>query len=166
MVTDGDARERVRRLAASAAGASVGDDACLADRLRGRQQALDATYRRLAGGAPGADRPAAEWLLDNYHVVERAFRLVREEFPPAFERRLLRSAGGELAGSPVAYALAREIVMAGAHHVDVETIARLAAEFQALRPLSIAEVWALPVLLRIVLLESLASAVKIGRAHV
>ncbi len=162
MVTDGDARERVRRLAASAAGASVGDDARLADRLRGPQRTLDATYRRLAGGAPGADRPAAEWLLDNYYVVERTFRLVREEFPQAFERRLPRSATGELAGFPVAYALAREIVTAGAHHVDVETTARLAAEFQTVRPLSMAEVWALPVLLRIVLLESLASAVAIA----
>jgi cyclic beta-1,2-glucan synthetase len=162
VVTDGDARDCVRRLAASAAGASVGDVARLADRLRGPQRTLDATYRRFAGGAPGADRPAAEWLLDNYYVVERTFRLVREEFPQAFERRLPRNATGELAGFPVAYALAREVVTAGAHHVDAETTARLAAEFQTVRPLSMAEVWALPVLLRIVLLESLASAVAIA----
>jgi len=142
--------------------ASVGEGPRLADRLRGPQHALDAAYRRLAGGAPGADRPAAEWLLDNYYVVERTFRLVREEFPRAFERRLPRTTVGELSGLPVAYALARRIATAGAHHVHVETIARVAAEFQTLRPLSMAEVWALPVLLRIVLLESLASAVAVA----
>jgi cyclic beta-1,2-glucan synthetase len=162
VVSDGDARERIRRLAAGAGAASAAGGSHLADRLRGPQQALDAAYRRLAGGAPGADRPAAEWLLDNYYIVERAVHLVREEFPPAFERRLPRSAAGELRGLPVAYALAREIVTASAHHVEGETIARLVEEFQTVRPLSMAEVWALPVLLRIVLLESLAGAVGIA----
>jgi cyclic beta-1,2-glucan synthetase len=162
VVSDGDARERIRRLAASTGAASAAGGSHLADRLRGPQQALDAAYRRLAGGGPGADRPAAEWLLDNYYIVERAIRLVREEFPPAFERRLPGSTGGELRGLPVAYALAREIVTASAHHVEAETIARLVEEFQTVRPLSMAEVWALPVLLRIVLLESLAGAVAIA----
>ena len=129
----------------------------LVERLHGPEQALGATHRRLAGGGPGADRPAAEWLLDNYYIVERAFRFVREEFPPAFERRLPRSAAGE--GLPVIYGLAREIVTASPHHVEVETITRFVEQFQAVRPLSMAEIWALPVLLRIVLIESLAEAV-------
>jgi cyclic beta-1,2-glucan synthetase len=129
----------------------------LVERLHGPEQALEATHRRLAGGGRGADRPAAEWLLDNYYVVERAFRFVREEFPPAFERRLPRGATGE--GLPVLYGLAREIVTASPHHVEGETITRLVEQFQAVRPLSMAEIWALPVLLRIVLIESLAAAV-------
>ncbi len=161
-MNDRDAFERVRRLAASASVASRGKGVRLAERLRGPQHVLDATYRRLAGGAPGADRPAAEWLLDNYYIVERAFQLVREEFPPAFERRLPRSATGQLRGFPVAYALAQEIVTAGAQHIEMEATVRLVEAFQTIRPLSIAEVWALPVLLRIVLLESLASAVTVA----
>jgi cyclic beta-1,2-glucan synthetase len=162
VASDGDVRERIRRLAASARAASAGDGPHLADRLRGPQQALEITYRRLAGGAPGADAPAAEWLLDNYYIVERAFELVREQFPPAFERRLPIGAAGELCGLPVVYALAREIVTASARHVEMETVARLLEEFQTVRPLSMAESWALPVLLRIVLLESLADAVAIA----
>jgi cyclic beta-1,2-glucan synthetase len=161
VVSDGAARERIRRLAAGA-GAAFAAGPHLADRLRGPQQALDAAHRRLAGGAPGADRPAAEWLLDNYYLVERAVQVVREGFPPAFERRLPCRAGGELHGLPVTYALAREIVTASASHVEAETITRLIGEFQAVRPLSMAEVWALPMLLRIVLLESLAGAVAIA----
>ena len=152
----------MRRLAASAGAGSAGVGPRLADRLRSPQQALDATYRRLTGGGPGAGRLAAEWLLDNYYIVERAFELVHEQFPPEFERRLPLCAAGDLRGFPVAYALAREIVTASAHHVEVETIARLVGEFQTVRPLSMAEGWALPVLLRIVLLESLADAVAIA----
>ena len=59
-------------------------------------------------------------------------------------------------------ALAQGIVTACAHHVELEAIIRHVAESQALRPLSIAEVWALPLVLRIVLLEALASAVAIA----
>lgn len=158
-----DACERVRRLAAAGAAPRGRHGPRLTDGLRRAQPTLESAYRRLAGGS-AADRPAAEWLLDNYYIVERAFRLVREEFPLAFERRLPGLATGEGRGRPVAYALAREIVSAGAHHVDAETTARLVAEFQAIRPLTIAELWALPALLRVVLLESLAAAVAVALA--
>jgi cyclic beta-1,2-glucan synthetase len=87
---------------------------------------------------------------------------VREEFPLAFERRLPRCAAGEWPGLPVAYALAREIVTASAHDVEAAAIRSRVGEFHTVRPLSMAEVWALPVLLRIVLLESLADAVTIA----
>jgi cyclic beta-1,2-glucan synthetase len=142
--------------------APVGERTRLADRLHDPQESLAAAYRRLASGSPGADRPAAEWLLDNYYIVEDAFRLVREEFPRGFERRLPHHATGDLAGLPVAYGLARQIATASAYRVDVEAIVRVVAEFQTRRPLSMAEVWALPLLLRVVLLESLASAVAVA----
>jgi len=58
----------------------------IVDRLRGAQETLQAAYRRLVEASD--DSIAAEWLLDNYYIVERAFRLVREEFPSEFERRL------------------------------------------------------------------------------
>jgi cyclic beta-1,2-glucan glucanotransferase len=156
---DDSPRARVRRLAAGGVSASAGGGPRVVERLRGPEQALEAAHRRLAAGGPGADRPAAEWLLDNYYIVERSCRLVRDEFSPAFERRLPRSAAVEVSGLPVVYALAREIVTASPHHVEVEPITRAVEEFQTVRPLSMAEIWALPVLLRIVLVESLAEAV-------
>ena len=81
---DDSARARVQRLAAGAVSAFAGGGPRLVERLRGPEQALEAARRRLATGGPGADRPAAEWLLDNYYIVERTCRFVREEFPPAF----------------------------------------------------------------------------------
>ena len=102
---------------------------------------------------------AAEWLLDNYYIVERAFRLVRDEFPSEFERRLPQVPSGDLQGYPLVYALACEVVAAGQSHVDLDTLIHLVGDFQAARSLSIAEVWALPILLRLALLESLARTV-------
>jgi cyclic beta-1,2-glucan synthetase len=159
-VVHNDARAGVRLLAAGATSAFAGGPRVV-DRLDAPAQAIEAAHRRLGEGGPEADRPAAEWLLDNYYIVERAVRLVREEFPPAFERHLPSSAAGDVSGLPVVYALAREIVTPSPQHVEVEAIARLVEEFQTVRPLSMAEAWALPVLLRIVLIESLADAVAI-----
>ncbi len=129
----------------------------VADRLRGAQQTLQAAYRRLAEASEGSI--AAEWLLDNYYIVERAFRLVRDEFPSEFERRLPQVPSGDLQGYPLVYALAGEVVAAGQSHVDLDTLIHLVGDFQAARTLSIAEVWALPILLRLALLESLARTV-------
>ena len=92
----------------------------VAERLRGAQQTLQAAYRRLAEASEGSI--AAEWLLDNYYIVERAFRLVRDEFPSEFERRLPQVPSGDLQGYPLVYALACEVVAAGQSHVDLDTL--------------------------------------------
>jgi cyclic beta-1,2-glucan synthetase len=157
-VSAGDVRDRVRLLAQAEPSPATRGDPRLPDRLREPEQTIAAAWQRLAAGGPGAEQPAAEWLLDNYYIVERAFRQVREQLAWAFERRLPRLAAGALSRYPIAYGLAREIVTAGSQLVEVDQVTRLVAEFQAYRPLCIAEVWALPLLLRVALLESLAAA--------
>ena len=156
---DEEVHARVRLLAAGAT-SGVRSSPRVVARLEGPAQVLDAAHRRLAERGPGVDRQAAEWLLDNYYVVERSIQFVRERFSPAFERRLPRSAAPP--GLPVVYGLAREIAGAAPHHIEGESIERLVEEFQTVRPLSMAEVWALPVLLRVVLIEALADAVAIA----
>jgi cyclic beta-1,2-glucan synthetase len=119
-------------------------------------QAIERAYRRLrdTGGGAG-ESPAAEWLLDNYYIVERAVRVIRDELPREFERRLRRLTTGDLTGYPLVFALAREFVTIGRGHVDADSTTRLTSEFQTLRLLSMAEIWALPILLRAALLERL-----------
>ncbi|HSP96025.1 MAG TPA: glucoamylase family protein, partial [Candidatus Dormibacteraeota bacterium] len=142
---------------AGGAGAGSTRGRRVAERLHGVQQTLQAAYRRLAEASEGSI--AAEWLLDNYYIVERAVRLVRDEFPSEFERRLPQVPSGDLQGYPLVYAVAREVVAAGQSHLDLDTLIHLISEFQVPRSLSIAEVWALPILLRLALLESLARTV-------
>jgi cyclic beta-1,2-glucan synthetase len=151
-----EASEPLRLLAAAPVVRARRSAPRTADLLGGARQAIDAAYRRLrAAGGEAIEAPAAEWLLDNYYVVERAFAVLREDLARDFEQRLPRLATGPLAGRPLVWSLAREIVAAGEGYVDVETTTRLTAEFQALRRLSIAEGWALPILLRGALLERL-----------
>jgi cyclic beta-1,2-glucan synthetase len=143
----------------------------LVTRLRAPERALGAAYRRLTE-LPRAviERSrAAEWLLDNHYVVQRALRGLKEEFPIGFERKLRTLAEGPWRGLPLVYVAAREIAAAGQGRVDIDWLATAVADFQTQRALTIAELWALPALLRLALIEQLAaatSALPVGDASV
>ena len=84
----------------SAAGSSTGRS--LAVRLEENESVLLQSYRAIAG-AVGEGRPitpAAEWLLDNYHLVEEQIREIRDDLPPGFYRQLPKLASGPFAGYP------------------------------------------------------------------
>ncbi|MGE0521257.1 MAG: cellobiose phosphorylase, partial [Candidatus Binatia bacterium] len=135
----------------------------LVARLEKPQRAIEAAYQRLAVAPPQAVEASheAEWLLDNHYIVRRAARSLREEFPVGFERRLRVFTSGAAAGRPLVYELARELVAAETCNVDVASLAVITAAFQTERPLTIAELWALPALLRLALLEALAEAIAV-----
>lgn len=104
---------------------------------------------------------AAEWLLDNFYVVQQVVRQIDEDLPPGFYRRLPKlAAGPEPAGLPRIYALAKELVLIEQAQLDRERIQQFVQAYQALTPLTMGEIWALPIMLRFVLLESLAQAVN------
>src|ERR1035437_8983320 len=92
------ARSQHHPLLAGVAGSGSKRGRRVADRLRGAPQTLQAAYRRLAQASDvAADGSlAAAWLLENYYIVERAFRLRRDGCPAEFERRLPQVATGDL----------------------------------------------------------------------
>ena len=74
-------------------------------------RALRGVYTALAEDArQEAMSPAAEWLLDNFHIVSAAARDIQHDLPPSFFRRLPRVAADEFAGLPRIYALALELI--------------------------------------------------------
>ncbi len=72
----------------------------LAVRLRDNESVLLDAYRTIADavGEGHAITPAAEWLLDNYHLVEEQIREIRDDLPPGYYRQLPKLAGGPFAG--------------------------------------------------------------------
>jgi cyclic beta-1,2-glucan synthetase len=131
-------------------------EAPLLARLSDTRRILEATHDRLAAGA---DRdvdvgPAGEWLLDNFHVVREHIREVRETLPRGYYRELPELAGGHLAGYPRVYELAITLISHSEGRVDVENLDRFVGAFQDVAPLAIGELWALPAMLRLALIES------------
>ena len=99
--------------------------------------------------------PAAEWLLDNYHLVEAQIREVRDDLPAGYYRQLPKLADGPLAGYPRIFGLAWAYVAHTDSHIDADILSQFVQAYQSVQPLTIGELWALPITLRVVLIENL-----------
>jgi cyclic beta-1,2-glucan synthetase len=134
----------------------------LAARLRENETVLLAVYRDLARSVREGEAatPAAEWLLDNFHLVEEQIRQVRDDLPPRYYRRLPKLADGPFAGYPRVFGIAWAYIAHTDSRFDPETLSRFARAYQRIQPLTIGELWALTITLRIVLVENLRRAAK------
>ena len=97
----------------------------------------------------------AEWLLDNFYVLEEVFREVRADLPAGYYRELPVVAGGAWAGLPRIYALAVSLITHTDSRLDDSLILRFVMAYQDVAPLTIGELWAVPTMLRLALLENL-----------
>lgn len=110
--------------------------------------------------------PAAEWLLDNYHLVEQQIREVKEDLPPSFYRQLPKLAAGPFAGYPRVFGITWAFVAHTDSHFDADNLCRFIQAYQSVQPLTIGELWAIAITLRIVLIENLrrlADQFTVGR---
>jgi cyclic beta-1,2-glucan synthetase len=99
--------------------------------------------------------PAAEWLLDNFHLVASEVLDVRRNLPPGYYRELPKLALGELAGHARIYALSEELIRHSDSRLDRQQLVRFLNSFQAVAPLTIGELWAWPSMLTLALIENL-----------
>lgn len=97
-----------------------------------------------------------EWLLDNFHIVQRALHQVQEDMPLAFYRELPRLDISEYGGYPRIYHIAREVVHYVNSNLAIEQVKLAVETYQQATPLTMGELWALPTMLRIGILEDLA----------
>ncbi|HEV8362226.1 MAG TPA: glucoamylase family protein, partial [Gemmatimonadaceae bacterium] len=125
-------------------------------RLHSTRRILDSAHTRLAAAATrGTDvGPAADWLLDNYHVVQEHVREVHESLPRQYYRELPALTNGSLAGYPRVYELAITLISHSEGRIDLENVDLFVAAFQEISALSIGELWAVPAMLRLGLIES------------
>jgi len=141
----------------------------LLPRVEDNGRVLRESYRVIAGAIreERAITPAAEWLVDNFHVVDEQLREIRDDLPPGFYRELPKLAEGPLAGYPRVYGLAWAFVAHTDSRFDPELLRRFVQAYQRVQPLTIGELWAVAITLRVVLVENLrrlAERIVIGRA--
>ncbi|MDO8933925.1 MAG: cyclic beta 1-2 glucan synthetase, partial [Rhodocyclaceae bacterium] len=99
--------------------------------------------------------PAGEWLLDNFYLIEEQIRTAKRHLPKGYSRELPRLAQGPSAGRPRVYDIALENVAHGDGRVDTESLSRFVAAYQSVTPLNLGELWAIPIMLRLALIENL-----------
>ncbi len=99
--------------------------------------------------------PAAEWLLDNFHLVEAQLQQIREGVPRSYYARLPKLAAQPLAGLPRVYGIAWAYVAHTDSVLNNELFTAFLDAYQDIDELTLGELWALPTTLRVVLLENL-----------
>jgi len=129
----------------------------LLPRLEQNGRKLVETYLALAESIRSEHviSPAAEWLVDNFHIVEEQIREIREDLPKSYYDELPKLADGALKGYPRIYALSVALVAHTDSYLDSETLRRFINAYQKVAPLSIGELWAVPITLRLALVENL-----------
>ncbi|MDO9632452.1 MAG: hypothetical protein Q7I92_11185, partial [Humidesulfovibrio sp.] len=115
-----------------------------------------------------ADRritPAGEWLLDNFYVIEEQIHTACLHLPKGYSRELPRLASGPSAGRPRVYDLALETISHGDGRVDPESLRSFTGAYQSVTPLKLGELWAIPIMLRLALIENLRRVAARIAAH-
>jgi len=127
--------------------------------LRGYERALRSARRRLALAArlEGRLSPSAEWLLDNAHIIQAQIDDVRLNLPAGFYRDLPFIAAGEGEGKPRIREVADLLVRLTDGQIDRNAITTFLEAYQEQVALTIGELWALPLMLRVALIERLAA---------
>ena len=99
--------------------------------------------------------PAAEWLLDNFYLIEEQIQLARRHLPHGYNRELPRLLNGPSAGLPRVYDIVLELISHVDAQIDAEALRPFVAAYQTVVSLKLGELWAIPIMLRLGLIENL-----------
>lgn len=103
---------------------------------------------------------ASEWVLDNYYIIRQALRQIGEDLPPGYYKQLPKLAGGSLKGLPRIYAVGRGVLFFQNYLLNVMDLQAVLILVQEHVPLTMGELWALPIFLRYSLIETLAHTLE------
>jgi hypothetical protein len=111
--------------------------------------------------------PAAEWFLDNFYLIEEQIQMARRHLPRGYSRELPRLSNGPSSGLPRVYDIVLELISHVDAQIDAEPLSAFVAAYQTVSSLNLGELWAIPIMLRLGLIENLqriTDRLTIGRA--
>jgi cellobiose phosphorylase len=145
----------------------------LLERLGENETTLREAYQLLAEALERGRKitPAAEWFVDNFHLIEQQIRVARLHLPRSYDRELPgldnpRSGGPRSFASPRVYEIVHELISHSHGRVDLDRLRAFVEAYQRVRPLRLGELWAIPIMLRLALIENLrrvSASVTAGR---
>ncbi len=140
----------------------------LGPRLRENERILQESFLYLTNEVHQKKpiNPAGEWLIDSFYVVEEQLRDIKRYLPRGFYRELPKLSRGFLRGSPRVYGLAWAYIAHTDSRFDSDSLVHFVQSYQKVQPLTIGELWALAVTLRVVMVENLRRvAIQVVKAH-
>ena len=99
--------------------------------------------------------PAGEWLLDNFYLIQEQIRTGKKHLPKGYSEDLPQLSNGPSAGLPRVYDIALEIISHSDGRVDQQGLSHFISAYQTITHLKLGELWAIPIMLRLALIENL-----------
>ena len=129
----------------------------LLTRLAENESVLNRVHSLLSEAVTAGRRiaPAGEWLLDNFYLIEEQIHMAKRHLPKGYSRALPRLLNGASAGLPRVYDIARETISHGDGRLDIYGLGSFVASYQTVTSLTLGELWAIPTMLRLALIENL-----------
>lgn len=126
-------------------------------RFESNVRVLRGAYRTLADDVRAGRFvvAAADWLLDNFHLVASEISDIRRNLPRTYSRSLPALASREHAGDARAYAIAVELIRHSDSRLNRAQLIQFLNSYQRVAPLTIGELWAWPSMLKLALIENL-----------
>lgn len=145
---------RYQDAAANQAGHPIMDD------LAAFEKWLDHAYQyfREATQQELALTYVSEWILDNYYIVQQAIDQIDEDLPAGYYRQLPKLTSGPLQGFPRIYGILRHFLSSQHLLIRFTDLQSLLINLQDHIPLTMGELWAVPIFLRYGAVEALAHA--------
>ncbi|HZI53273.1 MAG TPA: cyclic beta 1-2 glucan synthetase, partial [Chitinophagaceae bacterium] len=142
----------------------------LLTRLAENEEMLLEVHNLITESAKANSRisPAAEWLLDNFYLIEEQIYIGKKHFPKRYSEGLPRLLKGPSAGLPRVYDIALEIISHSDGRVDLRSLGSFIGAYQTVANLNLGELWAIPIMLRLALIENLrrlAAQIAIDRIN-
>ena len=129
----------------------------LLSRLAENEEMLIEVHQLVTESAKAISRisPAAEWLLDNFYLIEEQVYIGKKHLPKGYSESLPRLVKGPSTGLPRVYDIALEIISHSDGRVDMKSLTSFINAYQTVKYLNIGELWAIPIMLRLALIENL-----------
>src|SRR6185312_7046030 len=99
--------------------------------------------------------PAGEWLIDNFYLIEEHIRNAKRHFPKDYSEDLPQLSGGPSAGLTRIYDIVLQIIAHSDGRIDIESLGGFIKAYQTVTNLKLGELWAIPIMLRLALIENL-----------
>src|SRR4030095_8700888 len=99
--------------------------------------------------------PAAEWLLDNFYLIEEQVYTGKKHLPKGYSKGLPKLLKGPSEGLPRVYDIAVELIAHSDGRVDLKSLNSFTAAYQQESELKLGELWAIPIMRRLALIENL-----------
>ncbi len=129
----------------------------LLHRLADNEKVLNAVRKLLVEAIKDNNTitPAGEWLVDNFYLIEELIRTAKKHLPRGYNETLPQLSNGPLPGVARVYDIAQQIISHSDGRIDLERLSHFITSYQTVSHLKLGELWAIPIMLRLTLVENL-----------